>query len=167
MDINTLSNKYKIKKLNYNDCDAILNLYNSNPKYFKYCPPNPTIKTIKEDLTITPNNVSGDNKYFLGFYNDNELIGVLDLITNYPNNETCFIGLFMIDNKYQNKGIGSIIIEEICNGLRDANYKYVKLAYVINNIEAERFWIKNNFKQTNQSKDVANNLDVIVCIRNL
>ena len=167
MNINLLSNTYRIKKLNNDDCDDILGLYNSNPQYFIYCPPVPTIETIKKDLIITPNNIDISNKYFLGFYDKDELFGIIDLITNYPNDETCFIGLFMINGKYQNKGIGSYLIKDICDYIKSIGYKYIKLAYIVENEEAKNFWLKNGFVEFQKSKDTINNKDVIMCIKEL
>lgn len=37
----------------------------------------------------------------------------MDLILDYPEKEIAFIGLFMTNIQYQNKGIGSEIISEI------------------------------------------------------
>lgn len=156
---------YSFRQLAIEDCDNILTLYNSNPEYFKYCPPQPTIDTVKDDLMALPNNVDIKNKHYLGFYDGDNLFGVVDLITNYPDNQTCFIGLFMIDSKYQNKGIGSKIIEDICIYLKNNNYKYIKLAYVLENTKAKLFWQKNGFVSLNKTK--SNDLDVMACIREL
>ena len=37
----------------------------------------------------------------------------MDLVMNYPKKKTAFIGLFMMDVNYQNKGIGSKVIGEV------------------------------------------------------
>ena len=47
------------------------------------------------------------DKYYIGFYSEEQLITIMDLIVNYPQNNTCYIGLFMIDIEKQNSGIGS------------------------------------------------------------
>lgn len=166
MNIELLTNKYTVKKLGINDCDNILALYKSNPHYFEYCPPFPTIDTVKDDLSILPNGIDISNKYFLGFYDNDQLIGIIDLITNYPDNEACFIGLFMIDSKYQGKRIGSILIEDICCCLKE-DYKYIRLAYAINNTKAKEFWNKNKFVPIKQTNTYNDNLEVMLCIRQL
>ena len=79
MELNILTNLYNVKKLSDGDCDDILKLYNSNPQYFEYCPPKPSIDTVKDDLSALPNNVAKQDKHFLGFYDGNELIGIIDL----------------------------------------------------------------------------------------
>lgn len=161
MDIN-----YNVKKLDMQECESILALYRSNPQYFEYCPPKPTIDTVKDDLSALPDNVDIKDKHFLGFYDGDQLIGIIDLITKYPDEETCFIGLFMIDSKYQNKGIGSKIIEDICAYLKNNNYKYIRLAYVLENNKAKSFWQKNKFTplEVTTSND---KLEVMLCIRKL
>ncbi len=48
------------------------------------------------------------------------LIAVMDLILKYPNDETAFIGLFMVDSASQGKGTGTAIIEECLCFLKTA-----------------------------------------------
>ncbi len=50
------------------------------------------------------------DKFFVGVYKDNNLVAILDYITNFPKENSIYIGLFMLDKSIQNKGIGSEII---------------------------------------------------------
>lgn len=157
---------YSIKELGIKDCDSILSLYRSNPQYFEYYPPQPTIDTVKDDLVALPNNVDIANKHYLGFYDEENLLGIIDLITKYPDEHTCFIGLFMIDSKYQNKGLGSKIIEDIFVILKNKKYEYVKLAYILGNERAKAFWEKNGFVPIEER--ISNEqLKVMLCVRKL
>ncbi|MDE7213808.1 MAG: GNAT family N-acetyltransferase, partial [Anaeroplasmataceae bacterium] len=68
-------------------------------------------------------------------------------ILEYPNEKTIFIGFFMMNKKFQGKGIGSQIIKEVFEYFM-SNYKYVRLGYVLGNKESEGFWLKNKFQPT-------------------
>ena len=148
MKITELSNNYNIRFLNEDDIPIIYDLMKENDIYFKYCPPFPSYLSIKEDMKALPNNKTYDDKYYIGYFKDNELICVMDLIDNYPYNKCAFIGLFMICKKYQNKNIGSSIINDLITYLSKEKYQEIRLGYVKDNNQAKSFWLKNNFLPT-------------------
>jgi len=47
-----------------------------------------------------------DDKHYIGFYNNKDLIAVMDLIERFPNENTTFIGFFMTDVSIQKHGVG-------------------------------------------------------------
>jgi hypothetical protein len=42
-----------------------------------------------------------------GVWVDGELVGVLDLLLRYPDQETVYLGLLLIDRRRQRQGIGA------------------------------------------------------------
>lgn len=66
------------------DNKSVFELYKSNYQYFEYCPPKPTTGSMNDDLSALPNNIDKTDKHFFGFYDNNQLIGIIDLITIYP-----------------------------------------------------------------------------------
>lgn len=95
------------------DVPDILDLYLKNTEYFKHCPPNPSRETVKEDLAALPPAREAADKYFIGIFDGNFLVAVMDLIDRYPDNRTAFIGLFMVSKSYQRKGIGTYIVKAL------------------------------------------------------
>lgn len=148
ININKFSTTYFIRELSSNDVDIIFDLCINNPLYYEHCPPLVSRQTILDDLQALPPNKTFDDKYFIGYFLNGELIAVMDFIKEYPNKETCFIGFFMMNKKYQGNNIGSSIIDELSNYLKSINYKYIRLGYVKTNIQAKTFWKKNGFKDT-------------------
>ena len=61
-------------------------------------------------------------RLYMGFFEKETLGSGYNLILKYPEEETAYIGLFMTDIKYQNKGIGSHIIEEVTEQLKLCGY---------------------------------------------
>lgn len=145
LDIKKLSTSYQVKKLSTSDANKAFALVQSNPIYFAYCPPQATRHSIIEDMTVVPANKSLDDKYYLGFFDGNELVAILDLITNYPDENSAWIGFFMVDAKYQKKGIGSSIIQNVVTGVKQAGLKRIELAYAKGNAQSEKFLLKNGF----------------------
>lgn len=161
-----LSNSYRVRILDDNDISKILEVMVNNPIYYEHCPPNPTKESIKEDFVVLPPNKESKDKYYLGFFNGDDLICILDLIDKYPTNETAFIGFFMMNKDYQHKGIGSSIITDIENYFINKNYQELRLGYVSTNKQSESFWIKNNFEKTGTISH-QENYDVVVMHKKL
>lgn len=89
-----------------------MNLCEGNPLYYKYCPPSVSQEQIMADLLALPPNKGLKDKYYIIFYNKDQLVAVINLIVKYPDQETAFIGFCMVDNKKQGTGIGTRIIRE-------------------------------------------------------
>lgn len=166
MNIDKISSKYYVSKLEDRDIDAIYNLCKRNTLYYSFCPPMITIDGIREDMDALPLGKTKDDKYYLGYYKNNDLIAVIDLIDGYPNSKTLYIGFFMVDVDNQEKGIGSSIIDELCFFAINNNFNRIELAWVKGNPQAEHFWLKNQFIPIREG--VSNtNFNVIVAQRNL
>lgn len=145
MEIEKLSNKYFVRKLSSNDVDAVFDLCSQNILYYQYCPPFITRSGVIEDMEALPPGKSKRDKFFLGYYENESLIAIIDLIIGYPNLQTAYIGLFMTDISVQGKGVGTAIIDELCVCLAKTGFQRVELAWVKGNPQSERFWIKNEF----------------------
>jgi hypothetical protein len=61
----------------------------------------PSRGLILHDLHITPPNTSAEAKYYVGFYNGDLLVAIMDLIDGYPDSDTAFIGFFMMNRQLQ------------------------------------------------------------------
>lgn len=113
--------------------------------YYQYCPPFVTKNSILEDMRALPPGMSFEDKFYLGFFENDRLAAIMDLILNYPNPRTAFIGLFMMSRAAQGKGIGSRIISECFRYLRKQGYSFVRLGFAKGNPQSESFWKKNGF----------------------
>ncbi|MCM1155093.1 MAG: GNAT family N-acetyltransferase [Roseburia sp.] len=149
MEIHKLSTAYKVSVLSESDIPTILSLCQKNPQYYRYCPPAVSDESIRNDMQALPEGKPAADKYYLGFWNDTRLIAVMDLIMAYPDKETAFIGFFMMNMDMQGKGIGSKIIEEACDYLKE-QFSFIRLGVVEGNKQAEHFWRKNGFVPTGQ-----------------
>lgn len=152
MDINLFSKDYKIKKLSEENVDEIYNLCCKNVIYYEHCKPFVSKESIIFDLSDTPPNVDLKDKYYLGYYEGEKLIVLLDLIDNYPDEKMVYIGFFMTDTSVQNKGVGSKLISELVEFLKLNGYERIRLAWIKGNNQSESFWIKNNFKVIKETK---------------
>ena len=145
MDINRLSSKYAVKKLNENDIKDIISLMLANKQYYQYHPVKINEEMVKEELTMLPPNKTIDDKYYLGFYDDHSLLCVMELIEKYPKDNYCYIGFFMMNINSQGKGIGTNIISEVIEYLKSLGYTNIRLGVDKDNPQSNNFWIKNQF----------------------
>ncbi|MGT2833071.1 GNAT family N-acetyltransferase [Streptococcus halotolerans] len=150
IDFQSLSKNYEVRLLTESDSQDVLQLYNTNPYFFKHCPPEPTLASVRRDMTKLPPNIKPENKYFLGYFDNAKLIAVLDLVEGYPDLHTAFIGLFMLDREYQSRGIASRLMTEALFQLMK-NFDRVRLGYVATNEVAVHFWTKQGFVPTGET----------------
>ena len=150
MKIQEITNKFCVKKLNKENIEAILTLCEKNELFYQYHPPMATKESILDDLNALPPNKDMKDKYYLGFYKEETLVAVLDLILDFPEEKTAYIGFFMMEAEEQGKGIGSEIIRDCMDYLTSLGYKKVRLAIDEGNPQSQAFWKKNLFQETGQ-----------------
>ena len=68
-------------------------------------PPGPA--DAQSTLMFVPEGKSPDDKAVFGVWAGDELVGVLDLLLRYPDDETLYLGLLLIDRDRQGQGIGA------------------------------------------------------------
>lgn len=145
LDIPLLSKEYSIRRLNDSDADDILSFCQKNTLYYQYCGAEISKEQVLNDLHITPPGVNIADKYFVGFFNDAEMVAVLDLIDGYPESDLAYIGFFMMNATLQGKQIGSAIIQDVCAYLKQIGKTAIRLGIAKDNPQANHFWKKNGF----------------------
>ncbi|MBD5537388.1 MAG: GNAT family N-acetyltransferase [Lachnospiraceae bacterium] len=144
------STRFEVKRLNEADADKILRLCKGNPLFYEYHPPFATRESILEDMSALPPHKTYRDKYYVGFYEGDLLVAVLDLILNYPQEGTAYIGFFMVDASCQRQGLGSGIVQGIAGSLKKIGFVKIRLAIDEGNPQSEAFWTKNGFVKTGE-----------------
>lgn len=147
MELRALSKNYAVRALDSEDIDRIFELSCKNELYYQYHPPFVTRESIIEDMKALPPGKTYEDKYYIGFFEGDVLVAMMDLILGYPSDEIAFIGLFMTNVQYQNKGVGSQVIREVCDELKQLGYQKVRLGVDKGNPQSHAFWKKNGFSQ--------------------
>ena len=98
------SQKYVVRPLTAGDVDKILALCAENEQFYRYHPPLATRESVLEDLSALPPGKNAADKHYLGFFDGETLVAVLDLIERYPKNDTAYIGFFMTKKERQGYG---------------------------------------------------------------
>lgn len=148
MDVTQLSTFLTVSVLAETDIEAVLALAGRNPLFYKHCPPFPSRQSIADDMKALPPRMTLRDKYYLGFFQGDTLMAVMDLILGYPNAATAFIGFFMTEKATQGRGLGSRIITECGAYLKNIGFSHIRLGYVKGNPQSKAFWEKNGFAPT-------------------
>ncbi|MBR3508064.1 MAG: GNAT family N-acetyltransferase [Lachnospiraceae bacterium] len=162
----SLSDKYAVRRLSEADISKILSLCEKNTLYYQFFPPFVSEQSIRDDMNALPPGKTMTDKYYVGYYDEDRLIAVMDLIMAFPNKTTAFIGFFMTEADAQRKGLGSALITELCNAMSGIGIKEVRLGWVKGNPQAEHFWKKNGFAETGATNET-DKYTVVVARRGL
>lgn len=155
LDPACFSARYAVRRLGEGDLPALLALCRGNRGYYRHCPPFVSEESLRADMTALPSAAGPESKHYAGYLDGGRLIAVLDLIAGYPQPDAAFIGFFMTDRAIQRRGVGSAIIGELSQCLRQRGCARLSLAWVRGNRQAERFWRRNGFEAAGTRGDAA------------
>ena len=125
-----------------------LNVYLENNYYFSKISDNPpSISNVEEDIEVIPNGVQKNQKnYRLISFND-EILGVVDFLSDYPEKDTILIGLFIIKNDKQKQGLGTKIFRYLEKSFKNEKFLKIRIGVLVDNEIGLSFWKKQNFKE--------------------
>ena len=83
-------------------------------------------------------------KYSLGI--SITAFAVMDLIDGYPDEESTFLGFFMMKKELQGTGNGSRIISGVMAYLKELGFVRCQLGIDKDNPQSNHFWRKNGFE---------------------
>ena len=155
-DIEALSTSHQVRSITSDDISDVYALCKSNQKYYEYTNSAPTIESLTEIISRVPEGSGMTDKHFVGFYNQDILIAVMDLITGYPESNDAFIGWFMVDGHLQRQGIGSQIFADARAALAGQGYDYLSLYCEKDNTDAIAFWQSQGFDAIAKSESHIN-----------
>jgi RimJ/RimL family protein N-acetyltransferase len=146
MDIKKLSSCYAVRALWASDARSVLSLCEGNRQFYLYCGLQPTLQQVLHDMQILPDGVERSRKHYVGFFDQDDLVAVMDCVEGYPDPQSVYIGFFMMNARLQGRGIGSAIIAGVAGYLQSIGVKRLRLAIAKANPQATCFWFKNDFK---------------------
>ena len=137
MEVSCLSTAYRVRCLEEADVPQILRLCSGNPQFYQYHPPLATADSVRADIRALPPGKMPEDKFYVGYFagddlststpSEERLTAVLDLILDYPEEKTAYIGFFMVDAAMQGNGLGSRLAGEAAAYLRAQGYTKLRL----------------------------------------
>ena len=145
LPVETFSSAYTVRRITEADVSDVYNLCRSNRRYYRSLNSRPSRQRLTEVISELPDGEEASQKYFVGFYDKEELVAVLDLITGYPEENGAFIGWFMVDAEHQRKGIGSQIVADLRAAMQAQGFRLLTLQCPAVSEEALAFWKDQGF----------------------
>lgn len=150
MDIHYLSNQYRVRNLLPTDAEIVYKALKENTIFYKHHPPMVTVESILEDMKALPPNKGYEDKHYIGFFNNDVLVAVMDLIEHYPQQGTALLGFFAMNSNLQGCGIGTAIISDSIAYLTKVGFQKARLGIDKGNPQSKAFWLKNGFTFTGE-----------------
>ena len=129
-----------------------LNIYLKNDYYFSKISDNPpNISNVEEDIEAIPNGVQKNQKnYRLISFND-EILGVVDYLTDYPEKNTILIGFFIIKNDKQKQGLGTKIFRYLEKLFKNKKFLKIRIGVLVDNEIGLSFWKSKILKKLKEN----------------
>lgn len=150
MKIQQLSNLYSVRDLLPIDAEMVYEVLKNNSIFYKYHPPMVTVESILEDMEALPPNKGYEDKHYVGFFQNDILVAVMDLIGHYPQQGTALLGFFAMNANLQGQGNGTAIISDSVTYLAQVGFEKVRLGIDKGNPQSKAFWLKNGFTFTGE-----------------
>ncbi|MFS0864427.1 GNAT family N-acetyltransferase [Fredinandcohnia sp. 179-A 10B2 NHS] len=130
-------------KSDQNKIEIEKNIMNSNP-YFNF------ISIGREELTdddLRKDHLEDkqiNKERYLVTYHDKH-VGILEYTMYNPNDHAPWLGLLVIDKKYQNLGLGQLVYQEYEQEMIKRKATEIRLGCLVKNTEGFKFWSKQGF----------------------
>lgn len=153
LPIDSLSGTFAVRELEQADVPDMLHLAHGNPLYYEHMRMQPTAVSLADTLMALPPRRTLADKHFFGWYEENRLIAMMDLIWRHPSEDMAFIGWFMVDRERQGRGLGRQLVAEVLAMLMHAGVSEVRLGRIEGNPQSERFWRACGFAENGLGYD--------------
>lgn len=137
---------FSLRTLDDSDLPALLELYRACEDFLALGPhPLASLEMVLGDLAISREN---GGTYQGIFDTAGRLIGAADWIADgfEGNTDTAFIELLMIAAPKRSAGLGRAVLAEIERRIRQAGAQRIELGVQINNLPAQRFWLRRGYR---------------------
>ena len=154
MDVRSFSTEYEVRTILPEDSEDIYKLGKLNLKYYQSMHNLPAAESLTEFISRLPQQSKDQDRYLVGFYDEANLLAVMEIITGHPQEDAAFIGWFMVDGAKMCQGIGSRIFADVRAALKAYGYNSLSLACNQENTQAIAFWKEQGFLDVNEIDNV-------------
>lgn len=101
----------------------------------------PSENEALEIFNSLPPGKTYEDKFSLGIYKyENELIGVIDIVRNFPSDGEWMLGLLLMEPEERNNGLGKLIHEALVEWAITLGSKSFRIGVIEDNHKGKKFW---------------------------
>ena len=163
------SRDYSVHLLSIEDVKAIQALYDQCVDYMLLVDGRPAGKNAaEEEFQDLPPGKSIDDKFMFGITGAmNGLVGVLDILRDYPDEGTWWVGLLLLAPDIRSQGMGGKVLQGLTTYIKAHGGKAIMLGVVEENERAYQFWRKMGFEfvRETEPKQLGNKTQIVRVMR--
>ena len=110
-----------------------------------------TKETIIETIEYCPNDFPKENVYNIGILYNGKPVCCIFTLYGYPDKQTFYIGLFLMNEEFKKQGIGTTVIKALFESCSYTVIEKFCLSVQDNNLSGCRFWKNLGFEVVNQN----------------
>lgn len=107
----------------------------------------PSKEEVKEIFIALPPNKNYEDKFVLGIYKLNELIGLVDIIKDFITTKEWTIGLMLIKPQERSNGLGKVVHKALVEWAKDLGAKSFRIGVIEDNYKGINFWSSLGYKK--------------------
>lgn len=130
IEIQALSTDYDVRRINESDINS---------------------KSIMSEIKKLPESMDDKDKQYVGFYENDDLVAVMDLVPGNTKDDAVTIGWFMVDEPLQGQGIGSRIFADVRAAVKGEGYNALSANCEPDNKTGISFLNAQGFKTSSES----------------
>ena len=97
-------------------------------------------------LALVPAGKIPADKQVLGVHRDEDMVGVVDLLRDYPGPTDWYLGLFLLSPEVRGSGLGASVVDEIVTLVGAEGGRALHLVVREDNPRALAFWRRQRFE---------------------
>lgn len=150
-----LKQRYTIKKITESNINDSYNLMKDNKYYYSRTQFHEVnLKECLNDLIKLPPDTEISQKFYIGIYEEDHCIALLDYVERYPKDSVVYLGLYMLSIEKHGKNIASSIINQFFECTKSNGFTEIKLSCYEKNEIGMKFWTKLGFTIEKESSRV-------------
>lgn len=132
---------YEIRLLSKEDEELGDNLFKNCSDFFQLVENHdPQKGDFIFNLEELPPNKNQEDKYVFGLFDKGEMISIIDIVKNFPEEKEWIIGLFMIHPAYRGKGFGRELHEAVKLWVKEMGGEKLRIGVAESNVKGYGFW---------------------------
>jgi GNAT superfamily N-acetyltransferase len=156
---------YEVAYLDLTHRDALQQLHERCAEYIELISGAPPEAHAAEQLLKErPPGTNEDDKLVLGVYSAGQLVAAVDLIRNYPDSGTWWVGNLMVEPSCRRNGLGARLYQACENWMATQGAGRIGLCVQEQNPGAYRFWTRMGYRRTKHTTQRINSLESTVAI---